>query len=208
MGTAVLDETTTTEEPQATEEVIEESTTEEDVENTTEATDDAEGDDRLCDIRIARARVGETLTEWERQKKITNAAKADYDAAVQDLLDTIDDQDQMKLSFTASPSSDGEKPEADAWRNVEISDLKLGTKNEKALRDAELDTLGKLADFTSTGKRFDSVTGVGSVGADDIDEALTQWWAAHPEYLSKGDEPAEGDDAADTDEAVEASEAA
>jgi hypothetical protein len=76
--------------------------------------------------------------------------------------------------------------EAELWRSVPLSDVLSGKDAQRLAENADLHTIGQLADWTDgKGKNhrpqeLTEIDGIGPAAADRINEALDAYWAANP----------------------------
>lgn len=164
--------------------------------NTPVAPDDAElraENNRLRrhdeEIRDQERAVAVAESEWEEAKAYASARKADFEAAVVKLRAIIRSRDEGTL-FDGAPGDNGhETPVVDAWRSVTVDELDLPEKLREKLHEAFGEscpdgkaTLGKIADYTNRpGQWLTDITGIGAEKDRQISEAMTAWFAAHPE---------------------------
>jgi hypothetical protein len=64
-------------------------------------------------------------------------------------------------------------------RDVPVDDLFSASVVEK-LAGANIDTVGKLADWTASGRLLTDIDGIGEKKADDIQETMVDFWAKFP----------------------------
>lgn len=152
--------------------------------------------------------------EWEDRKAEAKMAKDRYEAKVGALRRMIrsakNDADRPLLKQAeqvATPTVEraDETPD-ESWRETPIEELSLGAGPEKHLREADIWTIGDLADFTSQpGVNLTDLAGIGPASAERISDRLVEFWAEHPEYCSptRSEEP---DDEEEDDEDSEAEE--
>lgn len=81
--------------------------------------------------------------------------------------------------------SNGNAPAGD-WRKVAIDVLFTGRARE-VLEENKLKTLGKLVDYTNSGKRLEDLAGCGTATKTQIADRLAQWWRDNPQHQ---DDPA------------------
>lgn len=68
------------------------------------------------------------------------------------------------------------------WRKVPLSDLFHGAVL-KALNDADIETVGALADWRSGGKEYTAIKGIGPEKATQIENGLESFWDANRDAL-------------------------
>jgi len=91
-----------------------------------------------------------------------------------------------RLPFGKTDDSPAEEPTAaaevadEAWKQVGLDSLGITGKLAETLTEAGLSTLGKIADYTASGKQLTDIDGVGPAKAEKIEEACTEYWAANP----------------------------
>lgn len=91
---------------------------------------------------------------------------------------------------------DDTEADGEAWREVSINELDISLHANLFMSDhtPPIDTLGKLSEFTSDGfARLADITGIGPVTAEEISDALVQWFAANPDKCPpvNGEQPDE-----------------
>ena len=84
----------------------------------------------------------------------------------------------------------GTAPEAEpeAWRSVTIGQLDLPARIAESLHEAELSTIGAIADFTAK-LALTEIAGIGPAAAEKIEQALEAFWAANPQMVPGVVEP-------------------
>lgn len=146
-------------------------------------------------IKDAEKRVADRESEWESAKTEASDAKKRYDAAVLRLRDVITSQTQPELPF-----GDPEQQAPEPWRAVDIEELDIPNPVMIALGEVEIATIGQLADWTAT-KRLTDIKGIGIAKAEQIERAMENFWAAHPEYTKpEAHEEVDESDAVEPDE--------
>ncbi|HAI12643.1 MAG TPA: hypothetical protein DCM28_13125 [Phycisphaerales bacterium] len=137
--------------------------------------------------------VSRRKSAWESSKLETADFKKSYEAAQEQLHEMAmkdtslplfnqpDDGDVFEQnSDTATPTPDTD----DKWREASLDDLgitgALADKLADKLVDAELDTLGKISDYTSAGKQLTDIKGIGPEKAELISDACADYFASHP----------------------------
>ena len=132
-----------------------------------------------------------------------------------ELLEVIDGQIMMDLQTDESSADakgeggDGESPEQE-WRDIPVEALGhhgLLLRLRRKLIEADLSTIGAIADFTAADRRLIDIPGIGEAKAEKIESALEKFWAERnkqnmvgPEVTLKitpADDPVEPD--AETD---------
>lgn len=68
------------------------------------------------------------------------------------------------------------------WREVNLDKIFDPEKRiRKSLSEAGINTVGQLADYTSADKQLTDITGIGEKAADEIDEALVDFYVDNPD---------------------------
>lgn len=126
-------------------------------------------------IMQARQDVVECEKEESRTKKLHASAKAALEKAWLRLGDVIDEQ---KKGMEPNLFNSGfEKPkEGESWREVFIGSIGLPDALSEKLIEADINSVGKLADFSNSGKMLTDIPGVGAAKAEQINDALTAFW--------------------------------
>lgn len=97
---------------------------------------------------------------------------------------------QLELPISDGGTQNSTVAETDeSWRLVSIGNLTLDGKKLssgiiKALQEAELTTLGAIADYTADGNWLDSLDGIGKGKAEDIEDAAAEYWLKNPRGTS------------------------
>lgn len=142
----------------------------------------------LNEIRELRQRVERRRLEVDSAKERMKNAKGAYDATVDELLRVIDrgpdpqqtlfDNNDPKSPDAAHPDeTSGVHPGGEEWRNFPVVELDLPEKVRTSLIYAELETVGAIADFTSSGKDLTELKGIGEATAEKVRDALDKVWA-------------------------------
>lgn len=145
--------------------------------------------DALLQIAEANTQYLANLAAYRVAKDKANEAKKLADASALDLSELISkltNSEPMPLFDQAHRNGLPAVPQDDSWRDVPLCDAlpSLTTPVLRKLADAELTTLGKLADFTAAERspgRFNQicdVKGIGKETATKIDAALDAFWAS------------------------------
>lgn len=151
-----------------------------------------------------RARMFELLRQEEeldlkvfRIKSDLKEAKEEAEFAHQELKDYLKrlrgDQkpmplfdSKMEVTISRRPDNPNEEPHEEEpagepgkpWRNVLLETLFNGVAL-KRLQDANLETVGDMADFTSH-SRITDIEGIGHATADKIEKRMVEYWAENP----------------------------
>lgn len=149
--------------------------------------DEAKVKNELAALKAKFRRIEELETEChecamqmaEAAEQSKEAKKA-YEAAVSRLRNAVRDakNGQQELPF-------GEE-EAEPWRAVPVSELDLTKHQVKVLIDADMATVGAIADHTAAGKLLTDIPGVGSILAGKIEQALENFWKNNPAEQDAG----------------------
>jgi hypothetical protein len=120
------------------------------------------------------AELGKLAATMERRKEAAKKATADYNDAVSALREAI----------SRGPALfDKNAPEPSEWRAVPLSDAGVPAAAVTLMAgQAELATLGDLVDWQDADKKLTDIKGIGEGMAGKIEEALTAFWEAHPEF--------------------------
>jgi len=116
----------------------------------------------------------------------TKAARKRLDGAFAALLAAIEEPEQLPLFD--DPADDA----PDAWRLVDISTLGLPDRVHAALVEANLKTIGAIADFTRLGDELTMIDGIGEAAAEKISKATERYFAEHPVRDPDALEPEDG----------------
>lgn len=159
-----------------------------DTENEVETTEEASKSAGLTERELAHYHAIQEREKYVRDlhykydiaKADAKAAKDSYDLAAEGLLDLIRRGPDAQMEL---PLGDPNQP----WRDVPVEELELTAGTLKALTEAGITTLGKIADHTNSYELTD-IKGIGPVAAEKLRERLDAWWAEHPDM--QRDEPA------------------
>lgn len=143
-----------------------------------ESTDDTA---KLRRIEAWRAEVVEACgvvdraeEAWDEAKSTASACKAAFDVAVSRMRAIAAEKPGESLfDGVVKVAATGE----DAWRDAPIVDLELSASILAKLTEAGLDTVGKLADWTASGKELTDIKGIGAQSSETIADALEKFWA-------------------------------
>lgn len=153
------------------------------------------------DVREAERLVNKREMEWQQAKAVAVEKRGLFNKAVASLRQVINRSDAPLFkpalqsgpeSAAAATESPAPAPGADAWRAASIDELSLPDGIKEKLRAASidgralpepLDTLGAISDFTNRGRRLIDLDGIGQDKADQIADAMTAWFAAHPDRV-------------------------
>lgn len=132
-------------------------------------------------IEAAEERCRRTHGEWIAARDRAKNAKLIYDTAVGEL--------QRLCRARKEPMPLFEQPaEADAWRDLDIEEFGLPAKIDAALRNAGLETIGKLSDRMNTGVWWHhELKGIGEKASEQIGDLFAEFWSRHPEYAQPKD---------------------
>ena len=160
-------------------------------------------------IREKARAVRASKAEWKDLDDLTKAAKKRFEAELAELtyLSNRDPREQLAMPFDDAGAMDGatvtvnQQADAsftdDAWQKTPLADLGLSPKILEAMEVARLRTVGELADYSRQYMLTD-IKGIGPAKAEEIEDALTKFWAEHPEYTApvaeeEGDEEGDGE---------------
>lgn len=140
----------------------------------------SEEQEMLKVVQEAEVRCQELEREYTVSKENTSILKKRYDLAVEEMRKLIRQTKEPMPLFDRS-NDDGDP---DAWRLVTLTAALEGrgvTDNQIAkLHEADLHTLGDVADYTSADRRLEDIDGIGQVISEKIADALTEYWQDHP----------------------------
>ena len=136
--------------------------------------------DRLHEIEEQERRVQKAEDQWKGLQQQTKAAKEAFDYTVDKLRQLIRERDGAPL-FNGNANETSINHES--WRDTEVDDLGehgLTIPVVAALKEADLNTLGDIADYTASGKLLTDIKGIGNAKAEAIENCMTRWFAANP----------------------------
>lgn len=115
-------------------------------------------------------------------KKRAEKEQAKLNRMVRDLERAKRGDYTPSLPFDTAPSEDAPAPEVadESWRETSLEALGLTGKLAETLTEAGLSTLGKIADYTQSGKLLIDIAGIGPGKSDKIEEACAAYWANNP----------------------------
>lgn len=128
-----------------------------------------------CDAEAKQAKAGAKLALEELQA-IVNRGPETYplfDGPTTTATSTA--QPHVAEATTDAPAGDPDDDES--WRDVEVGELKIPTGIVDKLIEAELETVGKLANWTASWKLLTDIGGIGQAKAEKIEQALVEFWA-------------------------------
>lgn len=163
--------------------------------------------DAQAAVRKANGQVYKYEASVEEAKGCLKAAEKRRDELVCELLDVIDGQGRLTFSGTATlaPGDVTAAPAEEAWRSVSIDQIGLPEKLASSLIEAEIKTIGALADYTKEHELTD-LPGIGPAKAEKIQNAMEAYWKEHPQTeQTEQTEPAEQEESvpAETPETAE-----
>lgn len=146
--------------------------------------------DKLRALRERQREAQRKVDDWKSELK---SARVSLEAWTDAISRYIDSLDQPQLPFGEKPAEAGED-----WRSVSLADA-IGAAVTisvlECLAEAQLRTVGELADFTCQSQLTD-VAGIGQAKAEQIEQALEAFWAARKiEDLADQVPALEGDNA-------------
>lgn len=143
----------------------------------------------LAKIEAQAAAVDEARREMESKQIDLKQAKSEYEFEVAKLQRMARKQDAPLFDQGGKAETNGAAPKD--WRTVSIDVLGLPASLAEKLRETKLDTIGAIADFTSSGRDLIDIDGIGEANAKKLEDALEAYWARHPlpqEADDEGDE--------------------
>lgn len=133
---------------------------------------------------------------YEDAKSIASSWKKSYDETVKrlnehasshpsygPLFDKENEDMSAKVPEEIQPEPQSEEP--NEWRDVSVETLNLPAALCQSLCEAELDTLGKIADYTSCDKRLIDIDGIGKAGAEKFDAASMKYFEENPIHANE-----------------------
>jgi len=143
------------------------------------------------ELRDAKELVCELCLAEEETKEALKGIRERRESAVSDLA-MIKRNDPREIAFrpvASSPSASSTQPkpasitnsgDGEAWKNVPVDTLGLPVGIVAALKEADIDTLGKIADYTAAGKRLTDIANIGTAKAEKIENACAEYWKRNP----------------------------
>jgi len=129
---------------------------------------------KLAEIREQAKRACERHARFLEAKDATSAAKAQWESAVETLQDLCLEGDE------SLPLLDSAEPED--WRRVRLDSMEPAAKPSvlAKLKDAGIETVGQLADYTREHDLLD-IPGIGGASKEEIEAVLDPFWKQHGE---------------------------
>lgn len=156
------------------------------VEGITPVEDKPDAAKLLAEIEDAERDCANAELDWQQAKSAAKCAKDEYDDRVLRLRNLIraarNDANRPLLNPTPAEEQPAASPD-DAWQKTPLADLGLSPKILEAMEVARLRTVGELADYSRQYMLTD-IKGIGPAKAEEIEDALTKFWAEHPEYTA------------------------
>jgi hypothetical protein len=146
-----------------------------------------------AEVVDAARKVRDIEAQAESIRSKLKAAKADWEAAVDALVDAVEGRSQPKLPFPEAGDGDSE-----VWRSVKIEELSITSHIAKCLHDIDLATVGDISDYVQGGGTLANIPGIGDAKREKLENALDMFWAqwnAREAAQSPDALPEEGDDA-------------
>ena len=138
---------------------------------------------KLVEIRVQAQVALDRHNAYLRAKDAASAAKAQWESAVENLQDMCLERDETL------PLLDGAEPED--WRRVRLDSMEPAAKPSVLvkLKDAGIETVGQLADYTKEHDLLD-IPGIGGASKVEIEAVLDPFWKQHGEPVAE-QQPAE-----------------
>ena len=144
--------------------------------------------------------TSQQVAEVEEARVAVRAADLEYEAAKADAKRAKEYLERKKIELTSLldgfisgqqslPFGDGSAPnpenqavdltgvDDERWRKISLGSLGLKPKHLEALNNADLFTVGQLADWTKNGGELQTLDGIGPKAEEQIADALTAFWA-------------------------------
>lgn len=148
-----------------------------------------------ADAKVKRilAAIEQTDSEMEEKKGELKALREKLERAYGQLRGAVKgvSVEQQDLPFAA------QAPKDDSWRKVSIDKLEISDTLKQCLKDASIQTMGDLADFSNDerkhkGRGLMEIKGVGEAAEAKIGDALTFFWAKFARQTGENKKPEEG----------------
>jgi len=120
--------------------------------------------------------------EAKEAKEVAKAAKTRWEGQAIALERLILGKNETLPLFDKKEPIGEVTPKDESWREVKIEVLELPHGLIGKLYEANIETLGQLADYTlpqNGNKRLTDITGVGPGAVEKIEAATTQFWATY-----------------------------
>jgi len=135
-------------------------------------------EETLAEIRELEKEIAEAERKHNIHKGHAKEYKAEFDSLVGQLRDKCRSlSDPMPLYETNGHA------EADGWRTIPIDEAlpDLPAAVRQRLTEAELPTVGSIADYTAAEKRLTDLPGIGKAKAELIEKSLERFWEKRKE---------------------------
>lgn len=132
----------------------------------------------VCELCLDEEEAKESLKDIKdrRENAVSNLARI-----------TRNDPREVGVSkpVASSPSANSTQPQpasisnsyySNEWMSVPVDTLGLPAGIVAALAEADIDTLGKIADYTAAGKRLTDIANIGTAKAEKIENACAEYW--------------------------------
>jgi hypothetical protein len=156
-------------------------------------------------LRALREQQRATMNYVDGLKVSLKAAKSSLEEINAKIGLAIDEIDQPGLPFSepgltspAETKTEAEPTQEDAWREVPLHEALggLSIKIFDALKQANLTTVGQLADWINADggrNRLTDLAGIGKAKGEKIEEAMEKFWERRKDLIPKEEPPEESD---------------
>lgn len=148
----------------------------------------AEIQDKEKDCARLESEMMDLAEQYKEKKQSFKAADSSLRAIIRRGPDA-----QLKLPLKSQDSDKPAQPGEEVWRPADIGELGLTKAIETKLRDAGINTMGNLSDYTTPKgngycQRLTDIKGLGEGAIEKIEEATSAYWAkfANPVAESNG----------------------
>ena len=139
-----------------------------------------------ADIEARDQFIRDQKAKIKELKEIVKDEVCMREADVDKLRRMVRGEDLETMSF---PGPSGDQDVDNSWRSMRLESLRIKPRYLKALEKAGIETVGHLADFTST-KDLSFINGMGKAGADHIADVMEQFHASRQSSM-EGQTPQE-----------------
>ncbi len=145
-------------------------------------------------IREANAEARELEVEYLSDKESAKNSKKAWETSVSSLCKLIENPPRPLPLFDKKPApTENKKPKsaAEAWRETPVEEI-FSPGVCKIVHKSDIINLGGITDWTARDKQLVDLPGIGKKKAEDMENDLIKFWAAHPEYTqSEAETPTE-----------------
>ena len=150
-------------------------------------------------LREMNAEIDAAAADHHQKSEAAKAAKKRVESLQADLNEFIRrSNEKLPLFDGKAVSPPAAETSDETWREVPIDTLSLECGLSESivnkLVEAEITTIGKLADWTKSEKRLTDIAGIGGAKAEQIEAAMDKFWGSRPAASAVADAEADDDE--------------